>query len=106
MEAEVASILWRRSIELYNLRYKWMVSDGDSKAFNTGENVYAGLSVIKLDCIGHVQKRMRKHLMNLKAFRDHGRLTETKMKKLKKCYGLAIRQNILNKLTPTDTEGS
>ena len=39
MEAEGASIIWRISIELHNLRYKWMVSDGDSKAFNTVENV-------------------------------------------------------------------
>lgn len=61
MEAEGASILWRRSIELHNMRYKWMVSDGDSKAFNTVENVYDDCKVIKLDCVGHVQKRMGKH---------------------------------------------
>ena len=34
MEAEGAVVLWGRSIELHNLRYKWMVTDGDSKAFN------------------------------------------------------------------------
>lgn len=39
-------------------RYKWMVSDGDSKAFNTVKNVYEGDKVIKLGCVGHVQKRM------------------------------------------------
>jgi len=38
MEAEGASILWRRSTEMHNMRYKWMVSDGDSKAFNTVKN--------------------------------------------------------------------
>ena len=64
MEAEGASILWRRSIELHNMRYKWMVSDGDSKAFNTVENVYDDCKVIKLDCVGHEQKRMGKHLIN------------------------------------------
>jgi len=57
-EAKGASILWRRSLELHNMRYKWMVSDGDSKVFSTVENVYD-------DC--HVQKRMGKHLLNLKA---------------------------------------
>ena len=108
MEAEGASILWRRSIEMHNMRYKWMVSDGDSKAFNAVENVYDGCKVIKLDCVGHVQKRMDKHLLNLKArtkgkledgkpIGGHGRLTETNIKKLQKYYGLAIRQNTLNK---------
>ena len=113
MEAEGASILWRRSIEIHNMRYKWMVSDGDSKAFNTVENVYEGCKVIKLDCVGHVQKRMGKHLLNLKARRKgkledgkpiggHGRLTETKIKKLQKYYGLAIHQNTLKKSNRTE----
>ena len=35
MEAEGAVVLWGRSIKHHNLRYKWMVSDGDSKAFNS-----------------------------------------------------------------------
>ncbi|XP_058961471.1 uncharacterized protein [Pocillopora verrucosa] len=115
MEAEGASILWRRSIELHNMHYKWMVSDGDSKAFNTVENVYDDCKVIKLDCVGHVQKRMGKHLLNLKArtkgkledgkpIGGRGRLTETKIKKLQKYYGLAIRQNTIKKSNPTDRE--
>ena len=40
MEAEGAVVLWGRSIERHNLRYKWMVSDGDSKAFNAVEHIY------------------------------------------------------------------
>lgn len=31
MEAEGAKVLWNRSVELHNIRYKWMVCDGDSK---------------------------------------------------------------------------
>ena len=76
------------------MRYKWMVSDGDSKAFNTVGNVYDECKVIKLDCVGHVQKRMGKHLLNLKArtkgkledgkpIGGHGTLTETKIKNYK-----------------------
>lgn len=34
MEAEGATVLWNRSVERHNIRYKWMVSDGDSKAFS------------------------------------------------------------------------
>ena len=44
-----------------------MVSYGDSTAFNAVENAYDGCKVEKLDCVEHVQKRMGKHLMNLKA---------------------------------------
>lgn len=46
---------------------QWMVSDGDSKAFNAVENTYNECKVEKLDCVGHVQKRMGKQLMNLKS---------------------------------------
>ena len=115
MEAEGAVIMWKRSITKHNLRYKWMVSDGDSKAFNSVENVYDDCKVIKLDCVGHVQKRMGKHLINLKSktkgkladgksIGGHGRLTEAKIKLLQKYYGLAIRQNTIRKANPTDTE--
>ena len=41
LEAEWAFILWRRSIELQKKKhYKWMVSNGDRKAFKTFENLY------------------------------------------------------------------
>ena len=34
MEVDAAGILWGRSIDKYKLRYKYMLCDGDSKAFN------------------------------------------------------------------------
>lgn len=82
-----------------------MVSDGDSKAFNNVENVYDDCKIVKLDCVGHVQKRMGKHLMNLEArtkgkladgkpIGGHGQLAEGKIKQLQKYYGLAIRQTL------------
>ena len=115
MEAEGAVVLWGRSIERHNLRYKWMVSDGDSKAFNSVEHIYGEITVEKLDCVGHVQKRMGKHLLNLKArtkgkladgqpIGGRGRLTEGKIKQLQKYYGLAIRQNTIKKSNPTERE--
>ena len=93
-----------------------MVSDGDSKAFNTVQHVYDDCECIKLDCVGHVQKRMGKHLMNLKArtkgnkladgkpIGGRGRLTEGKLKQLQRYYGLAIRQNTLTKANPSERE--
>lgn len=117
MGSEGAVTLWKRSIELHNLRYKWMVSDGDSKAFTSVEDVYEpdGCKVEKLDCVGHVQKRMGKHLLKLKATNKgkladgkslggKGRLTEGKIKQLQKYYGLAIRQNTLSNPNPTKAE--
>lgn len=80
------------------------------------EDVYGGeCKVEKLDCVGHVQKRMGKHLMKLKACNKSklsdgktiggkGRLTEGKIKQLQKYYGLAIRQNTSNKPNPTQAE--
>lgn len=68
LEAEWAFILWRRSIELQKKHYKWMVSNGDRKAFKTfWKSVHVGLKVITLDCTGHAQKRMWMHLLKLKA---------------------------------------
>ena len=65
MEAEGALILWSRSLERHNLRYKLVVSDGDNKAFTKVQEseVYGpDCEIEKLDCIGHVQKRMGKDL--------------------------------------------
>ena len=112
MEAEGAVVLWGRSIERHNLRYKWMVSDGDSKAFNSVEHIYGEITVQKLDC---VQKTKGKHLLNLKArtkgkltdgqpIGGRGQLTERKIKQLQKYYGLTIRQNTITKSNPTERE--
>ena len=90
MEAEGAKIIWNRSVEKHNIRYNWMICDGDSKAFSAVKETYTNCKVEKLDCVGHVQKRMGKHLMNLKAttkgklpdgkpIGGQGRLTESKI---------------------------
>ena len=67
MEAEAAVVLWQRSIEKHKMRYRYMVSDGDSKSFSSVENVYGDVKVENIDCVGHVQKRMGKHLLKLKS---------------------------------------
>lgn len=55
MEIEGVKVLWDRLIEKYNIRYKWMVSDGDSKVFNVVEDIYGDdCKVVKLDCVGYV----------------------------------------------------
>lgn len=57
MECEGAVVLWERSPEHHNLWYRWIVSDGDSKAFNSIKNVYGAIKVEKLDCVEHVQEK-------------------------------------------------
>ena len=115
MEAEGAVKVWSRSIEKHNVRYKWMVSDGDSKAFNAVQNIYDDCVVEKLDCMGHVQKRMGKYLLNLKArtkgklpdgkpIGGRGRLTETRIKEIQRKYGLAIHQNTISNAGSTERE--
>ncbi|XP_032225581.2 uncharacterized protein LOC125561399 [Nematostella vectensis] len=115
MEAEGAVVLWSRSIERHNMRYKWMICDGDSKSHNSVQDIYDECRVEKLDCVGHVQKRMGKRLLQLKSRRKgklddghtiggRGRLTEAKIKKLQKEYGLAIRQNTVQDTNPTERD--
>ena len=109
MEMEEAAVLWGRSIEKHNFRYTYMVSDGDSKTYAKvfEMNVYGeDVQIKKLDCVGHVQKRIGKRLLNLKSVTKgkladgktiggRGRLTEAIIKKIQRYYGLAIRQNVL-----------
>jgi len=74
---------------------------------------YDDYKVIKLDCVGHAQKRMGKHLLNLKArtkgklengkpIGEGGRLTDSNIKKLQEYYGQAIHLNTLSKANLCD----
>ena len=63
--------IFQRSLD-HCLRYKSLISDGDSKTFSLLESkqVYGtdpDDKIVKLDCIGHVQKRLGTALRNLKA---------------------------------------
>ena len=146
MEKDIARRLWSNSLA-FNLRYKYMVCDGDSKAYNNVWDVYGCCEdcnkwermdrksnqykkwvdsdahekwksdhelghancprVMKLDCIGHVQKRAgtalrefrKKNAGKLKdglpvGGRKH-RLTDSCIDKLQKYYGNAIRRNVI-----------
>jgi hypothetical protein len=144
MECSIANKIWDRSKES-NIHYKWMICDGDSKAYGTILDTYgccedcdkwenidkrskeykewlqsddhkkwkeshdsgeANCSrVHKLDCIGHVQKRMGTHLRDLRKkvtkLKDgksikgsKHRLTDKTIDKLQTYYGNAIRANV------------
>lgn len=145
MEVAAAVEIWERSKSYKGLRFRYMISDGDSKAYNAVRGTYGLCNqckkygdmpksskeykswvgspafkkysddheeetaecqcVYKIDCVGHVQKRMGKHLRTLhkaggklpdgKSIKGaSGRLTEGCIDRIQKYYGNAIRKNI------------
>lgn len=90
--------IFERSKHLRNLCYTEYYGDGDSKAFNAVRNIYGESSVHKLECIGHIQKRVGTHLRNLKkctkGLGGKGKLTDRFIDKLQNYYGIAIRSNV------------
>ncbi|XP_032228933.2 uncharacterized protein LOC116612384 [Nematostella vectensis] len=144
METSCAKKVWNNSKDT-GLEYRFMVSDGDSKAFDEVRETYGVCEdclhydnmdksspeykqwksspaykrhlsehmddksncrrVMKLDCIGHVQKRMGKALRKAQETKGKladgkpvggrsGRLTKSAIEKLQKYYGNAIRNNV------------
>ncbi|GFU49253.1 uncharacterized protein TNCV_2610131 [Trichonephila clavipes] len=83
MEVDGMLRIFNRSEKLHSLKYSNYIGDGDTKTFNAlSENKpYSDDYLIqKIECVGHVQKRM-------------GRLTDSLIDKLAHYYGNAIRCN-------------
>lgn len=101
--------MFQRSLELYNTAYAYYIGDGDCKTFLTLLNarIYDNIVPKKLECVGHVQKRMGRWLRNVKktykaakatksrsaSLEGKGKLTASLIDKLTVYYGLAIRNN-------------
>ena len=60
--------MFMRSEELHKVKYRYYVGDGDSKTFKgiLDHEPYDKFSVLKIECVGHMQKRMGTRLRNLK----------------------------------------
>ena len=53
--------IFRRSETKYNMHYVGYLGDGDSKSYKKvceSDNIYGGKPIEKLECCGHIQKRM------------------------------------------------
>ncbi|CAF1278188.1 unnamed protein product [Didymodactylos carnosus] len=103
MEAEGASRIFQRSVSK-GLRYKWLVCDGDSSAYDKVKNIYIEQeTAAEADGIDNNDKhkgrqprevvRMKKTIPEEKPFGGSaGRMTDAMMHKMSEMYGLAIRQ--------------
>ncbi len=83
------------------------IGDGDTEAFSkvVESKPYGEVEIEKLECVGHVQKRLGTRLRNIrkdmkgqvltdgKKIAGRGRLTDKCINTLQNYYGMAIRQN-------------
>ena len=107
MDASGLLYIFQKSVEQHGLHYLEFLGDGDSKAHKllVEQAVYGDVQVEKLECVGHVQKRLGSCLRSLKKrlgknrlddgkpIGGKGRLTDKVIDKLQVYYGKAIRQN-------------
>lgn len=100
MEIDGAIEMFKRSKDLHGVKYLSYIGDGDCKTYKDiiesqpyGENI----TVIKKECVGHVQKRMGPRLRNIKKDKKglggRGKLTGKLIDELSVYYGLAIRRH-------------
>ncbi|GFY09522.1 uncharacterized protein TNCV_4322011 [Trichonephila clavipes] len=94
MEAVGAFRIFERSLIKRDLQYTEYYGEGDSKGFLQVKDIY----VTKLECIGHIQKRvgsrLRKLKKNTKGLGGKGKLTDKFIDKLHNYYGIAIHSNV------------
>ncbi|XP_011866020.1 PREDICTED: uncharacterized protein LOC105561015 [Vollenhovia emeryi] len=99
MEPDAVVEMFSRSEATHNVRYAYYIGDGDSKTHKSIQDAkpYGDFSVVKKECIGHVQKMLGTRLRNLKnEVKDlggRGKLTGKLIDDLSIYYGLAIRRN-------------
>ena len=100
MEVEAAKVIFRRSVDQYNLKYTRVLCDGDAKTVTTLNNakIYTD-TIVKEDCVNHVSKRLyngiEKAKQASKGTKHHlsgkGRITQKLQKQLSVSYGQALK---------------
>ena len=81
MEPTGIKRIYKRSIEQNNLRYTEYLGDGDSSSFNSvakDEPYGPDVPIKKLECVGHVQKRLGTALRKLKTTKSRTPLADGK----------------------------
>ena len=96
VEESGLKVCFMTSIKTNKLQYTDYIGDWDSKSYNDiyHADPYRGIVVNKLECIGHIQKRVGTRLRNLKAAN-----TKTVLSDRKKLSGQGrLTEKIINKL--------
>ena len=91
MEGAIAIKLWKRSVAQNQLVYTTYISNGDSSSYKklVESNPYEGLETVrKEECLGHVQKRLKKHLK--KASPTSPAVTKSKVERVGHLYALVV----------------
>ena len=94
MEGSAAVEIWKRSVDKNKLVYSTYVGDGDSSSFKNllNSNPYQGIEAVrKEECLGHVQKRLKKHLK--KKSSSYSKLAAGKVERVGQLYALVVCQN-------------
>ena len=106
MESAAVVKMFNRSEPLYGVRYVNYLGDGDSQSFKSVVHSKPyDCDIVKLECIGHIQKRVGGRLRRLvkdykgrklddgKSIGGRGRLSQKEIDSLQVYYGKAIREN-------------
>jgi len=95
MKPEVARQIFSRSLKRHKVRYADLYGEGDSKSHEIAKNTYLAITVRKLQCVRHVQKRVGNRCLKLKkkvkCLGGRGKLTKRAIDSLQNFYGIAIR---------------
>ena len=94
MESAGAIDVWSRSIDKHNLAYGTYIGDGDSSPFKNlmQSDPYDGkVPIRKEECIGHLQKRMKKRLMKKRT--GFTSLSQSKADRISHLYALVVVQH-------------
>ncbi|KAH7940645.1 hypothetical protein HPB49_002744 [Dermacentor silvarum] len=102
MKVEATLILFRISLEQYNLRQTTVLCDGDSRSYLAlqGDKVYGYIPIEKEDCVNHAQERTGTSLRNcvakrrgpgLESLGGKGCLTGDLINNLSSYYGWALK---------------
>ena len=94
MESTGAIDVWKRSIDTHKLAYGTYIGDGDSSSFKNlmETDPYDGqVPIRKEECIGHVQKRLKKRLMKKAAGLTS--LSQSKADRIAHLYALVVVQH-------------
>ena len=81
MESCGTVILFAQSLLKNNLRYTLFIGDGNTSSFSdvVSSKLYGDINIEKLECVGHVQKRMGTRLRNLRQNQRGKKLIDIKI---------------------------